>query len=81
VDFEGGKVLTKRNTVTITDDVSTELLILSPDGKLSVRRSRDDGGDPIRKEISRIWTSWISEVEKRKSGASTDDPNGFNTKP
>ena len=40
VDFEGGK--RPYGNKSISDDASLELLVLSPDGRLLVRNSRDD---------------------------------------
>ncbi len=83
VDFEGGKVKSKfavgfddkGNLVTKTrqfeEEAATELLIVRPDGKLVVRSSQTDEGDPNRKEVSSKWSEWLKLVETRKAPGST----------
>ncbi|MBM3984004.1 MAG: hypothetical protein FJ304_27790, partial [Planctomycetes bacterium] len=79
VDFEGGKVKTKSNfrfeadgkvvpgTRTLEEDVSTELLMVRPDGKLVVRNSGTDDSDPVRTGITKEWARWVEEVSKNKA--------------
>ena len=53
VDFQGGRIYTKPlNKPVITEDVETELLIVSPDGKLTVKKSHDDDKDSNRRQIA-----------------------------
>ena len=78
-DFEGGKVKNKFNvgfddkgnlvtkTRPVEEESATELLILRPDGKLTVRSSLEDEGDPNRKEVSSRWSDWLKLVENRKA--------------
>jgi hypothetical protein len=94
VDFEGGKVKTRTNlafdakgnlvngTRNFEEDVSTELLIVRPDGKLVVRSSQIDDIDPNRKAITTEWARWVKEVELRKSAAGgMGDSNPFDPTP
>jgi hypothetical protein len=81
VDFQGGRIPTRQGTKNILEDVDTELLIVSPDGKLTVKKSHEDENDKDRRAISSVWTKWAAEVEKRKTEAKTDDPSGFAPKP
>jgi hypothetical protein len=92
VDFEGGRVKSrtkvrfdeKGNVVPgerlLDEDVSTEVLIVRPDGKLVVRNSQADDTDPNRKSVASEWTRWIQEIEKRKAPGSTGMPDEFGPK-
>jgi hypothetical protein len=80
VDFHGGRIQTRLAAKNVVEDVETELLIVSPDGKLTVKKSRNDEKDEGRKQILGGWTKWIAEVEKRKEEAKKDD-GGFAPKP
>lgn len=89
-DFEGGKVKSKfsvgfddkGNLVTKTrqfeEDAATELLILRPDGKLIVRSSLEDEGDPNRKEVASRWSEWLKLVENRKAPDAAGGTGEFN---
>jgi hypothetical protein len=83
VDFQGGKVQTRTPSKVITEDVATEMLIVSDDGSLAVKRSLVDEADGTRRGISSIWTKWVADVEKRKEEAKSggNDPNSFSPKP
>lgn len=82
VDFEGGKVQTRRdNRPVMTEDVATELLVLSPNGKLTVKKSIVDDNDAFRKKITGMWTKWIAEVEKRIKSGGAEENNGLAPKP
>jgi hypothetical protein len=73
VDFDGGRVLTKQGSKTVADDAATELLVLSRDGKLTVKKSVVDEANIDRKQITSTWTKWVSEVEKKKVGGDMGD--------
>jgi hypothetical protein len=79
VDFEGGKVKARIGNTDYSDDVAEELLILGRDGKLLVRNSLADEGDPNRKAYTGIWESWLRAAELRKSptGNTTGAPGEF----
>jgi hypothetical protein len=77
VDYEGGRVLTTRGGKTVTEDVGTELLILTGDGKLIVRKSLADESNGERKAIVNVWSKWLALVESRKA-ETTDSPTGPN---
>ncbi len=81
VDFSGGRVQTRLGTKNIIEDVGTELLIVSPDGKLTVKKSAVDDADANRRQITGVWTRWVTEVEKRKEEAKKDDTGSFAPKP
>lgn len=93
VDFEGGKVKSRtkvrfdeKGTIapgdrTFEEDVASEVLIVRPDGKLIVRSSQVDDGDPNRKTIATEWTRWVKEIEARKSASSgSGEANPFDPK-
>jgi hypothetical protein len=80
VDFQGGRIPTRLASKNIVEDVETELLIVSPDGKLTVKKSHEDEKDITRKQILNVWTKWVTEVEKRKADAKAED-SGFAPKP
>jgi hypothetical protein len=81
VDFDGGKVTTKVGNKTVTEDVGTEMLIVRADGKLVVKNSLVDEGDPERKQITSVWDKWIKTVETRKANEKNgEEPNGFSPK-
>jgi hypothetical protein len=80
VDFEGGRVQTRLGSKTISEDVDSELLIVSPNGKLTIKKSAVDEVDTKRKQIVGLWTKWIAEVEKRKAGGGAPEDN-FAPKP
>ena len=80
VDFEGGRVKTPSSKV-IVEDVATELLVLSSDGKLSVRKSLVDENDPERKQIVNVWTKWVADVENRKTTEAAAEGNPSNLAP
>jgi hypothetical protein len=70
VDFEGGKVSTAvSGNRKIVEDAGTEMLVLRPDGKLMVRNSAVDAGNPTRRSLEAVWEAWVKEVEKRKAAA------------
>jgi hypothetical protein len=80
VDFQGGRIPTRLGTKNVMEDVESELLIVSPDGKLTVKKSHNDEKDVVRQQILNVWTKWVTEVEKRKADAKADD-SGFAPKP
>lgn len=77
VDFNGGKqtMPVKRDgkDLTLREEGSLEMLVLSPDGKLLVRNSRDDAQNKERQDRFKTWTDWIKAVESGGSGAKKKD--------
>jgi len=69
VDFEGGKSKLTVNGREVLDEADSELLILQPDGKVSVRNSGEDGKLTDRAERQIIWTDWIKRVKERRDVA------------
>jgi hypothetical protein len=83
VDYEGGKVRPMLANRSIDDEAFTEMLILQPDGTLTVRSALEDLEDPERKERYEKWEKWIQKVEEttQRVGQPTmpggEDPGGF----
>jgi hypothetical protein len=68
VDFTGGQVKYDRGgKATISDQASTEVLVLSPDGRLLVHDSANDVKDPQRVERVRAYRERIKEVKGDKA--------------
>jgi hypothetical protein len=64
VDFQGGRQeeAARKDAAKIRDESPLEVLVLSPDGKLLVRNSRDDTDNPDRKDRLDTWQHWIKDV-------------------
>ena len=69
IDFDGGKVRPRVNDREVSDDADSELLILQPDGKVTVRNSGADGVNRDRKERDTVWTDWVARVKERRDVA------------
>ncbi len=67
LDFEGGALRERIANKEVREDADTELLILRPDGKLEVRKSRQDQDDLLRKRLSEMWEQWLSTASTRKT--------------
>ena len=93
VDFEGGKVRTKANVrfdiggnpstyhTTIEEEAATEMLIVDPNGKVTLHKSEVDGSDLVRKAIAEKWDQWVKEVESHKElKTDKNQPNEFDPK-
>ena len=50
----------------LRDESPLEVLVLSPDGRLLVRNSRDDIENADRKERLETWRTWIKDVKDAK---------------
>jgi hypothetical protein len=62
---------------TVTDKVSTEVLFLTPDGRLLVHDSSRDAKDKERVDRHQAWRKWIEEVRRMKDDATrTPFPGG-----
>lgn len=78
VDFDGGRVKTRKaDGKLIDEDVTTDLLIAGPDGRLQVRSTAVDGPDKNRQEIAGIWGRWIRQVEENRPAAAVGTNNPF----
>ena len=64
----------------IVEDAATEMLIVQPNGKLSVRNSLSDETDEIRTDVSDKWSKWLQLVESRKNAPGTGLPGEFDPK-
>jgi len=71
LDFEGGKVSTKVNDSSVSDDAATELLVLRADGTLEVRKEVADATAAERVTRDKNWKDWIEMVRKQTEKAST----------
>ena len=74
VDFEGGRSKTNIAGREVTDDSSTEMLILRPDGKMLVRSSAQDMEEANRKARNENWDAWLKRVKERKEVPATGAP-------
>jgi hypothetical protein len=83
VDFDGGKVTTKVGSKTVIEDVATELLIVRPDGRLTVRTSGADMGNPERVKDTAEWARWQRDVEAgvANTGTGTGGTSPFGRPP
>ena len=66
LDFDGGKLNYRPspNAGNISDESTTELLILREDGRIEVRREADDTLNKARVARETGWKEWISAVKK-----------------
>lgn len=76
VDFEGGKSKLTVNGKEVLDEADSELLILQPDGKVSVRNSGIDAKLTDRTEREIIWKEWTKRVKERRDVAVPGGPPG-----
>jgi hypothetical protein len=81
VDFSGGRVQTRVGQKTIVEDVGTEMLIVSPEGKLSIKKSLVDENDAKRREITSVWTKWVADVENKGKNVGGENADPFAPKP
>jgi hypothetical protein len=68
VDFEGGELSYRRagEGKPVREITATEVLLLSPEGKLLARDSATDAQDVERKERLEAWRSRIKQLKDRK---------------
>jgi hypothetical protein len=78
VDFDGGSVTYEKPVPKREDDekpqrgqsvtakAATEVIFLTPDGKLAVHNSAADANDADRRERHAAWRKWIEEVKHPK---------------
>jgi hypothetical protein len=69
VDYEGGRIsqtfrLSDKTSKDVTETANVELLVMTPDGKLRVKNSRQDMIDKDRETRSNEWDRWREEVRK-----------------
>ncbi|HEX4609079.1 MAG TPA: hypothetical protein VH092_12805, partial [Urbifossiella sp.] len=81
VDFEGGKVTTRVGSKTVVEEVSTELLIARPDGRLMIRNSAADMANPERRRDTDEWHKWVKDVESNQPGTGAGGANPFDRGP
>jgi len=76
VDFEGGwktQVKIGNSPAIPRDEAAVEMLILTPEGKLILRNSRNDTdlANPAALERNERWDTWRKGVDKLKGGGTT----------
>jgi hypothetical protein len=63
VDFEGGSGTYIFNRRQVQDQAGVDVLMLSDDGKLFVRRSQADIADPDRRRREETWKQWLEKIQ------------------
>jgi hypothetical protein len=76
VDFEGPEAVAQHGANTVKEPISTEVLILSNDGKLLARTSESDKSDKDRASRFSDWRIRVQEVKDGKPAG--DKPMGTN---
>lgn len=70
VDYEGGKVKTKLNDRTIEDEAELEIMVLNPDGSVSVKKSGDERKETDdRAKREKAWYDWLEQIRKDTDAA------------
>ncbi len=69
VDYEGGKQSRVVGDRTVEDEGAVEMLILRPDGSVTVRNSGVDMANADRVERLKKWDEWIKRVEEDTKNA------------
>jgi hypothetical protein len=65
VDFEGGKYRGTVSGNTVQDESDVELLIVRPDGSVTVRNSAADATTPARESREKNWNEWLKKAEEQ----------------
>lgn len=65
VDFEGGKYRGTVNNNTVQDESDVEMLIVRPDGSVTVRNSAADAATPAREYREKSWNEWLKKSEEQ----------------
>ncbi len=76
VDFAGGNTKARVGDREVTDTADTELLILQPDGQLTVKDSGTDVPDRTRTDRATVWTDWLKRVRERKEAGTAPAGSG-----
>ncbi len=69
VDFERGEASHVRGAKKVSEPIPTEVLLLTPDGKLVARDAQTDREDPERKERYDQWKKRLDEIRKGPQNA------------
>lgn len=69
VDYDGGKQSRVVGDRTVEDEGAVEMLILRPDGSVTVRNSGVDMANADRVERLKKWDEWIKRVEEDTKNA------------
>jgi uncharacterized membrane protein YgcG len=80
VDFDGGSGTFVANRKQINDQAAVDVLLLTDDGKLIVRRSQADLANVERQKREDTWKKWIAQVQdetnKFRNGSNVNAPGG-----
>jgi hypothetical protein len=67
LDYSGGKGIPIQPGQTgpkkVTEDLPVEALVLTPEGKLVVRRQQQDMENPARRDRLKSWQDWLFKVQ------------------
>jgi hypothetical protein len=63
VDFEGGSGTYVANRKQVNDQAEVDVLLMTDEGKLIVRRSQADLANPERQKREEAWRKWIAQVQ------------------
>jgi hypothetical protein len=74
VDFEGGKFRGQVNNNTVQDDSDVEMLVVRPDGTVTVRNSAVDTAFAPREKRTTDWEEWLRKSEEQ--GGRLTQPGG-----
>lgn len=80
VDFEGGKFRGQVNNNSVQDESDVEMLIVRPDGSVSVRNSAADAAFAPRATREKHWDEWLKKAEEQGAHLSQPGmgaPGGF----
>jgi len=64
VDFEGGSGTYVANRKQVNDQAEVDVLLMTDEGKLIVRRSQADLANPERQKREEAWRKWIAQVQE-----------------
>jgi hypothetical protein len=76
VDFDGGRFRGPIGEKTVTDESAEELLILKPDGTMTVRNSEYDRYFKPRDLRAKAWDAWVRQSELMTPNANQNNQPG-----
>src|SRR5262249_30649366 len=81
VDFEGGEHTLNIGNKQTKESGPVEMLILTADGRLIVRNSREDTENKERQERVTAWKTWVDQVRNQSDEKSGDKNDLFQRNP
>jgi hypothetical protein len=79
LDYSGGKATPiQAGSTKSTEDVPVEALVLTPEGKLLVRRQQDDSKNTEREARVKAWKDWMLLVKTGRTGKNNNRWDLFN---